>query len=79
MEIISVVKMGRLSCGCQKDHGVVRHGMFKDQYCWGTHSKALCGSAPGRRSVGFVNDEDITEITCERCLAKIKKLKKVNK
>lgn len=72
--ILSVVKMGRLTDGFQKDHGVVRHAMMEESYCWGTHSKALCGSKPGRRSVGFVNDPDITDITCKPCLKKIEKL-----
>jgi len=65
---ISVVKAGRLSDGFQRDHGVVRHAMAEEDYCWGTHQKALCGTKPGKRSVGFVDDPDITVITCPRCI-----------
>lgn len=73
MNIISVVKMGRLSDAVQRDHGIVRHAMLEDDYRFGAHSKALCGTKPGRRSVGWANDKDITEITCDRCLKKLKK------
>lgn len=74
MEILSVVKMGRLANGFEKDHGVVRHAINKKKYFWGTHSPALCGTRPGKRSVGFVNDDDITEITCPKCLKKLNNL-----
>lgn len=74
MEVVSAVKVGRLTCGAQKGHGVVRHALEKDSYCWGTKNKALCGTQPGRRSVGFVADEGITEITCDRCARKVEQL-----
>ena len=74
MKFLSVVKMGRLSDGCERDHGSVRHAMDEGQYSWGTHHPSLCGSKPGRRSVGYVNDEEITEITCSKCLKRINAL-----
>ena len=74
MNVVAVVKVGRLTCGAQKGHGVIRHALDVDRYCWGAKSKALCGTEPGKRSVGFVSDEGKTEITCERCRKKIEKL-----
>ena len=70
----SVVKMGRLTCGFQKGHGVVRHAIPMDDYFFGCKGKALCGTQPGRRSVGWVNDEEVTEVTCARCLGKMRKI-----
>lgn len=47
--------------------------MDANAYCWGTHQAALCGSKPGRRSVGFVHDHDRPTVTCKQCLKKIEK------
>jgi|TARA_Y100000310_G_scaffold257457_2_gene265512 hypothetical protein len=69
---ISVVKMGRLADGHQGGHGVVRHAMDAAIYHgFGSHQKALCATKPGRRSVGFVHDEGVDEITCKQCQHKI--------
>lgn len=73
MNVVSVVKVGRLTCGAQKGHGVVRHALDANKYCFGTKSKSLCGTEPGRRSVGFVSDEGNMIVTCERCKKKIEK------
>ena len=70
-ELVSVVKMGRLCSEKQGGHGVVRHAMEKENYCLGTKNKALCGTKPGKRSVGFASDKSIKEITCNSCKKKI--------
>ena len=66
-KIAFVVKTGRCANGSQLDQGTVRHAMLKVDYVWGSKQKAFCGTEPGRRSVGFVADENATEITCKVC------------
>lgn len=36
---------------------------------------ALCGSKPGRRSIGWCQRNITDSVTCPRCLAKIEKMK----
>ncbi|WP_339064790.1 hypothetical protein [Teredinibacter turnerae] len=73
-KFISATKTGRCANGSQLDHGTVRHALPAESYFWGCKSVALCGTKPGRRSVGFVSDKGKTTITCARCAAKLKKL-----
>lgn len=64
------VKMGRLASGSQSDHGIVIHALPLDVRHYG-HGKALCGTQPGRRSIGWATDYDINAINCPRCLRKL--------
>lgn len=60
------VKAGRLANGAELDHGTISHAV-------NSHG-ALCGTKPGKRSVGWVApypDEDYPPITCQKCLANI--------
>lgn len=64
------MKLGRLTGGAQKDHGVLVHAVEKGTtaaYCRG---KATCGTQPGRRSCGWSDVENLP-INCPRCLARI--------
>lgn len=62
--------MGRLTDGCQSDHGRLVHALESGKtaaYCRG---KALCGAEPGRRSCGWSAIEE-RPIDCPRCLKKM--------
>ena len=61
-------KMGTLSSGAQRNHGVVLH-LVPDEVRHFGHGKALCGTEPGRRSIGWATDYEGLEPTCKRCLA----------
>lgn len=68
------VKLGRLTCGFQKDMGSVVHAV--------TEFGSLCGAKPGgRRSVGWsdpIHDTgNYTTVTCDKCLVNIQKLQQV--
>lgn len=41
MNVVSVVKVGRLTDGAQRDHGFVRHAMPAERYCWGAKSNFI--------------------------------------
>jgi len=56
-----MVRAGRLRSDIE-DPGTVVHLTDSPAYC---HGKALCGVAPGRRSVGWVEREG--PATCPRC------------
>ncbi len=73
MKTLSVVKLGRLSDGFQRDHGRVRHALPEADYSYGTRRVALCGTRPGKRSVGFAHDPEHPEVTCPRCLSKLRR------
>jgi hypothetical protein len=64
-----LVMLGRLSNGFESDHGTRYHAVK-----FGSH-KAVCGAQPGRRSVGWTFDPrgHGKEITCPRCIAKLKR------
>lgn len=63
------VKAGRLANGAELDHGHISHAV-------NLHG-ALCGTKPGKRSVGWVDPypEVDPPITCEKCLEAIDKLR----
>jgi hypothetical protein len=61
------VKAGRCANGFELDHGRVNHAVPNGSY------KALCGTQPGRRSVGWnypFPRLDAT-VTCPKCLKKL--------
>ena len=71
MEYKGRVKLGRLSNGFESDHGYVVHACSSNisSYCGG---KALCGTEPGKKSVGW-SPADYPEITCPKCIKKLNK------
>jgi hypothetical protein len=69
-DITGRVMLGQLSDGCQRDHGRLAHAVEAEEGYSST--PALCGAAPGRRSVGW--SPDAARITCPRCLAKLRRL-----
>ncbi len=64
-------KLGTLSSGAQRNHGTVLHALPLSVSHFG-YGKALCGTEPGRRSIGWATDYEGMPVTCKRCLAKIK-------
>jgi hypothetical protein len=58
--------LGRLRNEFQRDSGTRFHAVRFDSY------KAICGAEPGRRSVGWSLYHG-EEVTCPRCLKKLKK------
>ena len=48
MNIIGKYKAGRLANGFENDKGRIVHGLLDNSY------KALCGTKPGKRSVGWL-------------------------
>ena len=58
------VKLGRLASGAQSDHGTVKHLVSWET---GTNGAAICGTRPGRRSVGW-QDADAPYRPCPHCL-----------
>lgn len=69
--IVPLQKAGRCVNGFENDHGSVVHAVPNGiEYCRG---KALCGTEPGRRSVGWVKPYGSQDITCARCLSKLAK------
>jgi hypothetical protein len=61
---------GRCANGFERDRGTVYHAVPEEasNSGWGT---ALCGKEPGRRSVGWAHREG-TEVSCPRCLKKLR-------
>lgn len=57
--------LGSCASGAESDKGRLSHGVVGDSW------KALCGAEPGRRSAGWAEYDD-AEVTCKRCLAKMK-------
>lgn len=55
---------GRCCDGAERDGGTKWHLILNP-------GKALCGAKPGRLSNGFL-EEDGREVTCPRCLKKMK-------
>ena len=64
---------GRCANGAERDHGVLFHARLlrEDGYPEG---KALCGAKPGKRSIGWSYHPG-DEVTCERCLARLGRMK----
>lgn len=73
-------KAGRLTNGNQADHGSINHAVVGSaEWCKG---KALCGTEPARKSVGWVkpSTHNADKITCQKCIIKLNKLEgKMNK
>lgn len=67
------VKLGRLASGAQSDHGMVIHAVPPEVNHYG-FGRAMCGTEPGRRSVGWATDYEGRAITCERCRRKVERL-----
>lgn len=77
LTVVPVVKAGRCADGYQRGHGKLIHAMFSHVYHPnGAMGAALCGTTPGRRSVGFYTNVSYRKITCKRCLSKLNKLQK---
>jgi hypothetical protein len=67
----SMIKTGRCTDGFERGAGRVRHALPDDTpEC--SHAKALCGTKPGRRSVGWSNN--LYYVNCKRCLQKLEAL-----
>lgn len=67
MRIDILTKAGTCRNGFERDSGRVSHAVPRDEI------KALCGTEPGRTSVGwsaYASDK----VTCPRCLAKMTKM-----
>lgn len=63
--------LGRLSNGCESDHGKKIHACEPGKtaaYCRG---KALCGAEPGKRSAGW-SDIENSPVNCSKCLKNMK-------
>lgn len=69
MEIKIKKKLGRLANGFESDKGSIWHALPVNANGYTEH-KALCGTEPGRRSVGWSFD-DGAEVTCQRCARKL--------
>lgn len=57
--------LGSCASGSESDKGRLSHGVVGDSWT------ALCGAKPGSRSAGWAEYDD-AEVTCKRCLAKMK-------
>ena len=64
---------GRCADGMERGHGVRVHGLLnvRRNFFTDVYGEALCGAKPGRRSAGWTA-LDGREITCQRCLRKLK-------
>lgn len=65
--------LGRCSNGNEADGGTLLHAIRQDRMT----SAALCGAAPGRRSVGWGDHPDVVKpvaaVTCARCRVALQK------
>ena len=68
-ELQVAAKMGTLSNGAQRNHGLVLHLVPGSVQHYG-RGAALCGTKPGRRSIGWATDYEGQAPTCKRCIAK---------
>lgn len=72
--LILVQKLGRCANGFEKDHGRIIHGLVteypNDSIQQGI---ALCGTLPGKRSVGWGQpfQKQTKSINCEKCKKRI--------
>lgn len=57
-------KTGRLANGAERDGGVIYHAVLFDNY------KAVCGTQPGRRSVGWSSYHG-EKVTCQACIKRL--------
>lgn len=57
-------KTGRLANGAERDGGEIYHAVRFDKY------KAVCGTQPGRRSVGWSNYHG-EKVTCQACIKRL--------
>lgn len=64
---------GRCANGAERDKGTRFHAMRTEDCEYSLHD-ALCGAAPGKLSAGWVSPNGEAEITCTKCLSKLKKL-----
>jgi hypothetical protein len=66
-------KAGRCANGAELDQGSVIHGVAGKPNNYGdVFGKALCGTQPGRRSVGWTTMSE-KSISCPKCLNKIRR------
>jgi len=74
--------LGRLTDGAERDHGSYVHALYKAEVFSPripdmliTVEKSICGKKPGKRSVGWSdNDNDNDKpITCPKCLKRLEK------
>jgi hypothetical protein len=70
----AMIKTGRCANGSELDHGRIAHAVK-----FGSN-KALCGTQPGRRSVGwsYPYPRDHVAITCPKCLKKLDRIAQDN-
>jgi hypothetical protein len=62
---------GRCANGSELDHGTRFHALPTTGQTW----RALCGTKPGRRSVGWVTWGADQAVTCPRCIKKLEAMK----
>jgi hypothetical protein len=66
--IVRILRLtGRCANGGERDGGLHFHAVIGDDW------EALCGASPGRRSAGWSSYPG-TEVTCPRCLSKIRRI-----
>lgn len=69
--IIAAKKAGRCTSGYELGQGTVIHAVEGELNSWNEiYGKALCGTEPGRRSVGWTVMQE-KPVTCQKCLKKI--------
>lgn len=74
MKFVRVYKLGRLANGNGSDQGGIVHAMPAEKYTMGVKTKAFCGTAPARTSVGW-HQTDL-EVNCPKCKTYIEKRQK---
>jgi hypothetical protein len=62
---------GRCANGSELDHGTRFHALPMTGKTW----RALCGTEPGRRSVGWTTWGADRAVTCPRCINKLEAMK----
>lgn len=66
---VATYMLGRLTDGAERDKGTRRHAKRLGEW------RALCGAAPGPRSVGWADHPDqikpVSETNCPRCLKRL--------
>jgi len=70
-------KAGRCANGAERDGGTLFHARLLDNECF-PEWEPVCGSAPGPRSAGWSTWRPSPDqpVTCTRCLAKLKRIRK---
>lgn len=72
-KITPVTKTGRAFNGFHNDAGKKVHAM--EDFSYPSWRKALCGTEPGRRGNGWI-DEPQKTVNCQKCLKKLTQLEK---